>query len=369
MRRVVCIPGGVWQLLTVAGAMRQASRAKPTVSEDTLVVFSLFDGPLRPEMVEAMDLAAGAVWPWRDVRNVADLNYTRMAWGPLIETVRDRIGVAGVDELWLGSLWGHFEKAVAEAFPKARIVLYEDGLHTYVTAGNYRFSARGWLTAPRRSWRLLKSRVRQSLHHDDPSVALILHRHLRRVAAAYLWIGRILPAPDYLRPLRRLLIEPEFLRAAIQDAARVVAVPALDLDGDANGPLAVALGQCFSNYGDLNHETELAGYVAMARRLRDEGFTVLWKEHPRTRRPFYDELADAVEGVYQMPHIGPWPIELFAERLGFARCAGVTSTSLFNFPLLFRIPAFTIADRFLHAFRHPNDQMARLALAHTERLV
>jgi hypothetical protein len=72
----------------------------------------------------------------------------------------------------------------------------------------------------------------------------------------------------------------------------------------------------------------------------------------------------AVDGIAAMPELGPWPVELFAERLRLACCAAVSSTSLFSFPLRFGLPAYTMMTTTLQSqFRHPNDQMARLVVA------
>ena len=90
------------------------------------------------------------------------------------------------------------------------------------------------------------------------------------------------------------------------------------------------------------------------------GYEVLWKEHPRTHRPFLPDLIEAGIGVHGLPDLGPWPIEIFAERLGLAACASLTSTSLYNLPLLFGLPTFSTVGRYLASFRFPNDLMAQL---------
>ena len=90
------------------------------------------------------------------------------------------------------------------------------------------------------------------------------------------------------------------------------------------------------------------------------GYDVLWKEHPRMRRPCGSELIELVPGVSAFPDIGPWPIEVYVERLGLAACAGLTSTSLFSIPLLFNLPSFSPAERVASKLEFPDDVLARL---------
>jgi hypothetical protein len=90
------------------------------------------------------------------------------------------------------------------------------------------------------------------------------------------------------------------------------------------------------------------------------GYDVIWKEHPRTRQPFLPELANLVPGIDTSPDMGPWPIELFVERLRVSACAALTSTSLYSIPLLFGLPSYSTAGRYISSLRFPNDVLTRL---------
>ncbi len=90
------------------------------------------------------------------------------------------------------------------------------------------------------------------------------------------------------------------------------------------------------------------------------GYEVLWKEHPRVRHPFRGELFERVPGIRDFPYTGPWPIEVYVERLGLAACAGLTSTALFSIPLLFNLPSISPAGRYACSFAFPDDHLARL---------
>src|SRR5262249_56079149 len=72
------------------------------------------------------------------------------------------------------------------------------------------------------------------------------------------------------------------------------------------------------------------------------------------------ELADAIPGLRGAPDWGPWPVELFVERLGLSACASIVSTSLFTIPLLFGLPTFSAAARYAPLLPFPDGDLARL---------
>lgn len=368
-RRRVVFVHGPWQLLMATAAIRQATPPEAAErAEDLLVIFPLGAGPATPELAEVMERLAGATWTWRRVVPSVDPvhDMSRPAVARAIASLREVIGGGEPAEIWLDCLWGSFEKVAAEAFPSSGIILYEDGLHTYVETEDHHLSIAQCLRRPRRSYRSIRARLSQRRNDGSIGAWPLVRRHLDRVRSSYLWIERIVPAPAYQRHLPRVRLQTESLRRTIRDAAAVAPEPPLPAAiTRSEGPKAMVLGQCFSNYGDLARDREFECYLDTVKRLRNAGFSVLWKEHPRTREPFLSDLSAAIDGIEAMPELGPWPVELFAERMGLACCAAVSSTSLFSFPLLFGLPAYTmIDDRLLPLFRHPNDQMARLVVSH-----
>lgn len=363
-RRRIVFAHGPWQLLMATAAIRQATPAEAVDrTDDTLVIFSLSAGPGTPELRAVMEGLGQGTWPWRQVLATADpvRDLSKAAVARAVESLRARVGGPDPEEIWLDCLWGGFEKVSAEAFPKARIVLYEDGLHTYVNVEDDHLSIGRCLGHPRQAYRSARARIRQ---RGDPGDLgwLMLRRHLDRVRASYLWIEEIVPVPAYQRHLPRVHLQTEMVRRTIREAARVAPAPAAVEASDL--PRAIVLGQCFSNYGDLPRAQEFDCYLETVTALRKGGFSVLWKEHPRNLEPFLPDLARQIDGIAALPELGPWPIELFAERIGLACCVAVSSTSLFSFPMLFGLPSYTMMNAKLQAlFRHPNDQMARIVAA------
>jgi hypothetical protein len=358
MKRLVFVHGP-WQLLVAASALKQASRSAGGRSRDSLVVFSLHDGPLAPPLREAMDRIAPAVWPWHQVVVLddairPDLGDARAG----VEALRASLPDGPPDEVWLDCLWGASEKAAAEAYPAARVVLYEDGLHTYLANEDNHLSVARLFRDPREMYRALRLRVRERRRPHDLSLAAMLPRHLARVAASYLWISLMIRPADYQRRLPWVQLQTQSVRETLAQVAPLVPDAAIDARG---GPRALLLGHCFSNYGSLDRGVELDLYIGMAAQLQEMGYEVIWKEHPRTRKPFLPEMVEAVPGVRSAPDWGPWPVELFVERLGLAACASIASTSLFTIPLLFGLPSFSAAARYAPLLPFPDDALAWLA--------
>jgi Alpha-2,8-polysialyltransferase (POLYST) len=398
VRRLV-FAHGPWQLLLAASALKQVSSASPTSFQDVLVILdrgawssdpsdslepggfsrvvgdtrtaSLGDGPFPSPIGAVMSRIAPVVWPWSHIvilniddnatwRNLADSR--RPA-----EILRANLNVAEPDVLWFDCLGGAeldphrvVYRVAAEAYAKAQIVLYEDGLDTYIPLDDLHFSLGAYLTNPRMAYRALKARVRQWRKPNDLSREQLLPRHLARVAASYLWITLMVPLPAYQRRLPWVQLQTRFMKDTIRQVSPIV--DDIDLkDAGTGGRPAIVLGQCFASWGVLRRDFELNCYIDMTKKLQQLGYEIIWKEHPRRAQdPLFPDLAAAVAGIRAIPDLGPWPIELFIERLGIAACASLTSTTLFSAPLLFSIPSFSTVARYISTLRYPNDVMARL---------
>ncbi len=350
---------GPWQLLIAASALRQAGLSLRGQSRDTLVLCSLPDGPFSQSIRDVMERMATVLWPWRRVVMLDDA----VKWWTLddvrgaIESLRARLDEREPDELWMVSVPNIPAKIRAEAYPSAQIVFFEDGLHTYLPVVDHYITAARFLTEPRHVYHALKVRIRERLRPNDLSICQLLPRHRARVIANYTWISLVVPPPDYQTRFRSTQIQTSHVRETLE-----LVTPMLDdvKFEFAAKPRAVLLGQCFSNYGAISRETELELYVSLARELQEKSYEVLWKEHPRTRRPFLPDLIGVVPGVSTLPDLGPWPIELFVERLGLSACAGICSTSLFSIPLLYNLPAFSPAKRYVSTFPFPDNWLAQI---------
>jgi hypothetical protein len=397
MRRLV-FAHGPWQLLLAASALKQAATTPPGNAQDILVLLDrgfwssdhaaklkpgsfsrmvqdtqrgpLQDSPFPSPIGDAMSRIAPVVWPWSRIIVLDIDDYD--VWNNLIdcrkpvEILRDNLNLARTDELWFDCLEGTMldphrvvYRVAAELYPKARIVLYEDGLDTYVPLEDHHLSLASCFERPRFAYHSLRARIRQWRRPHNLTTAQLLHRHLARVTASYLWITLMLPPPAYQRRLPWVQLQTRFIKDTVKQAAGLAAGIEPD-KASSSGRAAILLGQCFSSWGHLERTAELDCYIDMTRRLKRLGYQVMWKEHPRRARdPLFPDLVRA-EGVHAVPEIGPWPVELFVERWGITACAAITSTALFSLPLLFGIHPFSTAACYISTLPYPNDVMARL---------
>ena len=192
---------GPWQLIVAASALKQASQSLAGPPQDTLVIYSLPDGPLSQSMVDVMTRIATAVWPWRQVVVLNDaIDWWKLRDVPrCIATLHASLGKQAPDELWAINVPQNPTKITAEAYPAARIVLFEDGLMSYVPYDDHRLSISQCLVKPRVALRALKLRLRERLRPQDLYVSAcsfaIGSAHHRQLPLAELGAARFrLPA-------------------------------------------------------------------------------------------------------------------------------------------------------------------------------
>jgi hypothetical protein len=360
---------GPWQLLLAVSAMKQAATSSKAVFQDELVIIARREGSFPSPLGEVMRRIASVVWPWSRVVVIDDTDDFDLfdARRRPVEALRAKLGPGKPDEVWMNFLGGFnladrhraIARAMADAYASARLVLYEDGLDSYLPTDDSHLSLSQCLKRPRRTYRAIKARVREWRKPSDLSVAPLLQRHLARVVASYLWISLMVSPPPFQRRLPWIQLQTRFLKETIEQVTPIV--DDIGLQGmTAGSRRVIVLGQCFASWGVLPKDVELDCYVSMTRRLQEMGYEVLWKEHPRMSEPLLPDLTKVVPGIRSLPELGPWPIELFVERLGLAACASLTSTTLFSMPLLFGLPSFSPVHRYISAFIFPFDKMARL---------
>jgi hypothetical protein len=335
---------GTWQLTILAGALRTAG-VTPT-PEDTRV--ALFGEHLSPALRETMTHFAETLFPavpviwWDDLLQFPELYET--PFHDARERVYTSLDGFEVEAVWTSKIFTPHEKFVLACHPIAGIHLYEEGLHSFVqkafTPGSHPLE----IFIPRIAYRAL----RQAWHGPRgrwwsvaaPGVSAL---QAARIEGAWLLLGRTLGAPDYI-PLESVqTINTEHVREVIES----LPVPETALTEDPpDTPPFLVLGQCFSRWDRMTWEEELRFYAARLAIIRDRGYPIVWKDHPRAEPPFgpalVEELGRDVVTLIDLPQA--WPVEVVASRLKLAGCATVSSSALFYLHLLYDIPTYTLAD-------------------------
>lgn len=369
----VCAVIGTWQLFTVVSALleiadRERQQGKPTAYEDYLLVFETAGVP--DEFKNILQKMAEAVWPWKKIVWAYDLltskrKISQKEYAARCSELLTRIGLPGesVGELWVCWLTRPAEKLLFAIYPRASVLLYEDGLISYIPVpvathlqpeGKSVFRKIGL-----RLWDAIEVfqpvwRYRRSRWAVDP-------RLLPRVRAAYLLLTPDEPAPETLRDVPRYCVNYRFLHEALRRASPVVedalqGTPLLNATKSKEPADSIlVLGQALSRNNIMSRDEELAIYQNIVETVLAKRYRVLWKEHPRIRVPFFDDLKrhaatlgnnaeNRIEN-FVLPHA--YPVELIADRLHLAGCVAGTSAAVFYLRRLYGIPCYTFAESLL----------------------
>lgn len=354
---------GTWQIIMAASALRQEAALSDRVSKDYLVLSAprLFD-----EIKQIMLQIASAVWSWQAIIWAEDLldnnlpNFDRINFPSHLQAFRERVAVKKFDELWVCKLPAKAEKIIVETYASASIVIYEDGLQSYVPYDNWSLFERQTLSDPKKLKTNLAHRVKGKLGGDFRCInhyRCICLNHINRISKVYFFLGRHIPVPIYFKA-RLKQIENQFILQnleAIYNSSKMQFAQILEQQAQSKN-LFLVLGQCFSEWKLLSWEEELEIYSKIFSILTEHNFTLLWKEHPRMTQPFYKELTSRYSAINPLElnlHFS-WPIELFVKPLNLVGCVSITSTSLFYLKDLFDIPTYTFATDKLESFINPD---------------
>ena len=360
MTRRVCFALGTWQIVTLAAGLRRAADDSARGGSPFLDYLVLYEpAGASDALKDSMQAVAEAVWPWKrivwafDVLSGVRRRVSQERFDALLGGVRERVGVPAVDELWFCWLNRLPEKLIMEAYPDARVVLYEDGLTTYLPvpvppAPHPAFARLTALLTRRMDARRPVRRFRRHKNVLDP-------RHQERLAGLYLVLADVLPVPAAFAHPPCHLVGDHHLRETLRSGAAIagLADAATGAPGDAR-PRVLVLGQSLHRWGVLTREQELAVYGHTVDALLAKGYNVLWKEHPRVLEPFFPQLAagtaerrrrdgDTAGTLRELDLPFALPVELVAGRLGLAGCVAGISAALFYLPRLHDIPAYTFA--------------------------
>lgn len=332
---------GSWQVVALAAGLAEAdARAPGRGCEDHLVLYETV--PISPALSAAMHEVGAAVRHWRSVVDAVELlasvrrKIGQGEFDALKAKLRRHLGLERIDELWLCWLTRPPERLVMEAYPEARIHLYEDGLFSYLPQPPV-LPPPGPLTR----WLDARRPVRRFRRHKtgiDPA-------HAARLQAAWMLLGDRWPAPAVYAGVPWHTIGDGVLQATLAACACAPSVAAFE-PAARERPAFLVLGQTLSRWEAMTRAEELAVYAGAVRLAIERGYDVWWKEHPRAQEPFFAELAALAPAGRVREAALPFamPIELVAGRLGLAGCAAGISTAIFYLPRLYGTPSFTFAD-------------------------
>jgi hypothetical protein len=342
---------GPWQTIMAASAIRQSTSALKQTPKDYLVLSGY---KLSDETKQTMMSIAPLVWNWEaiiwaeDVLHLDFPSFNQENFPSYLQAFKQRVPVDKVAEIWGCKLQDAAEKIMAEAYPSAKIVIYEDGLHSYIDYEDWELFDLKVLTNYQDFKYKFKQRVKEQLgYFDCINKYCICRKHIDRISQVYLALTKTLPVPNYLKKRRNVRqLEKDFVLetlSAIATKSETVQQAISQQNPQKNKVLV--LGQCFSLWGLFTWEEELSIYSKIISLLLEYNFTPIWKEHPRMTQPFYQQLVNKHSSLQTLElnlHYS-YPIELFVKELNLIGCVSLTSTSLFYLKDLFEIPTYTLA--------------------------
>lgn len=364
MTTVICSAVGPWQVITLAASLRHDRSAPRTDERYTL----LLHGQRTRAMEAVTEALANSLWKWDQVIWMDDLDGSPVQCG--LSQYLKRIGRLErqmqtlhlvADEIWVGKLWSHAESTLVELFPRATIISYEDGLHSYV---NKDLGSRGWsafdFRQPRSSLRLALAGATRVSRFARLSGSGIPQHHLARLRVYYGVLAQHL-RPGHPIPTEKVVPLPRQLMKDVLAMARAavgVAEPRTKTK-----PRALVLGQCFSSFGCMSWTLERVMYSRSISQILSAGYEVEWKEHPRAEKPFGPTIQGTSGVDFEISQVPPAiPIDLIISPATYDLVVGLTSTSLIYCQVLHNVPSasLTMGSALLS---HDNAEMYSLVRA------
>ena len=362
MNRLI-VATGTWQIVVATSALRQEKTHKNISSRDYLVLSA---PKLSEKMKQIMMQIASCTWNWQKIIWADDILhssipvFTDVKFVHSLQVFRERVSVENFAEIWLCKLTDNAEKIVAESYIDAAIAIYEDGLHSYVPQEDWKLLDANLIFKPIALKRRLSYRITEaqtSLNYLNNYC--LCYKHIKRINKAYFLIVDYLPLPRYLK-YHLIKINKQSVINTL-NTINLSINPLKSIDSKTQNGFLI-LGQCFSKWNLMSWEEEFDIYSQIFSLVSQLDLVLIWKEHPRVDRPFFNYLANKYSRIKPIElnvHFA-WPIELFARQLNLQGCVSVTSTSLFYLKSLFEIPTYTVANNLLNSFNGDFSYMTKL---------
>ena len=185
--------------------------------------------------------------------------------------IKNRLGNINYDEIILPKLFHPPEKALAEAFPKASLVLFEDGLRARIDMPIFRKT---------------KSRYRRI---TSPGIS---GEHISRIIRSY-YNTRLGSLPNYAK--KQAVFFPK-LDSGIGFSSEKIHYLTEKLKKEANNhKTCLILTQNLAFAGFCTEDEEISMYSDIVKYVKGKGYTALLKFHPRDESKFRVKLKQSVQ--------------------------------------------------------------------------
>ncbi len=231
------------------------------------------------------------------------------------------------NNLWIGKLFSDNPKVIADNFSQLPIILFEEGIHSYIKEKYFGLPAllndtRPLLQKLRVIWKFFfrQEQLVKKYNH------FVLPSHEKRCRKKY-----------YLLPLAesgnaKAAVSNKHINLVLKNAEAVLQPAPVPGSGKRR---VLITGQCFSNYDLLGFEEELDIYCKIVQYYLNEDFAVFWKGHPRNK--LFDAKIKETFGdrVYMLNH-NALPLEISIHSNPDIELCGISSSALLYHSCLFK---------------------------------
>ena len=220
----LCLVNGLWQLCALSAALSEHhAGSRDRATRFILVVYNVGKNHRNLESVLAAARGQGlweAVFDGSDILQGPSPEEWPLSYRRDGARLRALIGVERVDEVWLGHIFSYAERLVLEAFPKAFVAIYEEGLTPYGPFEQRKVIDFPWRAFLRSFPRLVLSlKLRSHLVSLRMSDWRVSPRYLRRVRSVYLLDSALSENLRCMYPGEHLLVNRNILIRTIETIA------------------------------------------------------------------------------------------------------------------------------------------------------
>ena len=310
MKRLVLVSGPA-QILFLSAALLRDERERKNAALDSLVFISPCYSIEQKEI--CYDIAK-SVWEWDNIIWLNETDYFDGAYFKCLSSIFE----CTFDQIWLAMPFGRVEMEFRKYFFNVPVTLYDDGLASILYWNKWRVLVH--LSILKKIVLLYVYQWLNYLRYFKSSEHKILPKLLPRIRYS-LFNG--------VRAVRRnsqynISVEWSCLKQQLDK----INIP--NVSGKIQGKTCLILGQYFSSTGVISRNKEIEHYTKLCEHFRSRGYAVFWKEHPKNKLPYFDELIVSLDYVQDLNQYYPslLPIEIVGKDLGIDVFVSVTSSSL-----------------------------------------
>ena len=340
-------------MIMLAASLRQFDKEKAGCSTRSRVLLCAVDisnAPLRAFMEQLAQLLG----LWGKVLWVDELEYSepeKERWpfpvGAWREGLLTRASITECQDLWFPHFYEANAILLTEAFPSARLHLYEDGLLSTQPESLQPFGQALQLLLKNPG--LIKSRVRfgLALQHERIFSGGVPRRALKRLVHRFSFLGHHYPVPFPFQNMDECLLSKEHMQTVLKQVR--ASIP--DQEFGSGEVLFLSMG--FHRLGIMERDVEERITREVLQVVLSRGYQIRFKDHPRDTHGFAEAMEKhfGSDKIISGASLGFYPVEVFAQEGMPEACVAMSSSSLDYLPMLYDTPCYSAASFFVGQFQ------------------